>query len=94
MSSTLYNRGTTTQTGVRRRAEAVDKSLTDLRTAVASFGDMERITRLLEARVVSLERKITALEAANASLEERLVAQQAPAPAPVLEVQDATTAST
>jgi hypothetical protein len=94
MSSTLYNRGTTTQTGVRRRAEAVDKSITDLRAAIAAVGDTERVLRVLEARVAGLERKVSTLETANASLEERLAAQQAPAPTPVLEVQDATATST
>jgi hypothetical protein len=85
MSSTLYNRGTTTQTGGRRRAEAVDKSITDLRTAVLSLGDTERSIRLLEARIAGLERKVATLETVNASLEERLKA-----PAPTLVVQDTT----
>lgn len=65
MSSTLYNRGTTTQTGVRRRAEAVEKSIADLRAAVSTADDTSRLVRLLEARIVALERKVATLEVTN-----------------------------
>lgn len=64
MSSTLYNRGTTTQTGVRRRAEAIDKSIADLRAAASTADETNRLVRLLEARIVALEKKVTTLEAA------------------------------
>jgi hypothetical protein len=67
MSSTLYNRGTTTQTGVRRRAEAIDKSIADLRVAATTADETNRLVRLLEARVVALEHKIAALETATTS---------------------------
>ena len=88
MSSTLYNRGTTTQTGVRRRAEAVDKSIADLRVAVSTTDETARLVRLLEARIVALERKVTALETTNTTLEARLKATE---PLPTLEVETVAT---
>ena len=92
MSSTLYNRGTTTQTGMRRRAEAVDKALADTATIAT---DASRTVRLLEARLAALEAantanltRITALEMTHttnqtrvAALEARIAALTAPAPA-------------
>jgi hypothetical protein len=65
MSSTLFNRGTTTQTGIRRRAEAVEKSIADLRTAVSTSDETARLVRILEARILALERKVTELEIAK-----------------------------
>jgi hypothetical protein len=73
MSSTLFNRGSTTQTGVRRRAEAIDKSITELRAAVSTSDETSRLVRLLEARISALERKVTTLEAANTALEAQVV---------------------
>lgn len=78
MSSTLYNRGTTTQTSVKRRAEAIDKSITEMRAAIASSDEVARQVRFLEARVAALEASNTALKAAVAQL-------SAPAPAPATE---------
>lgn len=79
MSSTLYNRGTTAQVAVRRRAEAVDQSIANMRIAISTSDETARLVRILEARVVALERKITALETANVALEARLKASESPA---------------
>jgi hypothetical protein len=81
MSSTLFNRGTTTQAGIRRRAEAVDKSIADLRAAVSTSDETARLVRLLEARILTLERKVADLEIANATLK----AAAAPTPTPTVD---------
>jgi hypothetical protein len=81
MSSTLYNRGTTTQTGLRRRAEAIDKALADTATIAT---DANRTVRLLEARLAALEAVNTANQTRIVALETRIATLTAPAPAPAV----------
>ena len=68
MSSTLYNRGTTTQTGIHRRAEAVERSLAELRATISTSDETNKLVRLLEARILGLERKVADLEITNTTL--------------------------
>ena len=55
MSSTLFARGTNTQVGLRRRAEVIDKSISDMRATVEGVQDLPRDFRVLRARVEAVE---------------------------------------
>lgn len=55
MSSTLFARGTMTQVGQRRRAEEVNKSLADMRTAVEGVQDLPLEFRVMRTRMEAME---------------------------------------
>lgn len=69
MSSTLFNRGMTTQVGMRRRAEEVKKSIDELRSTVtgarsmqATIDELSRENTVLRAMVAAMEGRISTLE--------------------------------
>lgn len=74
MSSTLFNRGMTTQMGQRRRAEEIQRSINELRATASD-------TRSLHEENVALRATISALEIRLASLEKGGVATVATATA-------------
>ncbi len=77
MSSTLFNRGVTTQTGIRRRTEGVDKTLAELRAAVAAADETSTLARALDARVRSLEAIVTGNQAEIAALKAEIASLRA-----------------
>ena len=85
MSSTLFGRGVNTQIGMRQRAEAVQRSLDDLRGTAsdvailrAEIHAVARDNNAFKVLVPTLERRIATLETA-------LAAVKAQAPAPLTE---------
>ena len=69
MSSTLFARGTNTQVGLRRRAEAIDKSIADMRTAVDGVQDLPRDFRVMRTRVEVLESHLATIAALSKTVE-------------------------
>lgn len=81
MSSTLFGRGVNAQVGMRQRAEAVQRSLDELRTTAADVamlraevqalvrenGTLKVLVPTLERRIATLETELAATKSQTAS---------------------------
>lgn len=79
MSSALFARGTMTQVGQRRRAEEVNKNISDLRDTLETVKDLPRDFRVLNTRMSAMETHtatITSMNKTVAELTEKIASQQ------------------
>jgi septal ring factor EnvC (AmiA/AmiB activator) len=76
MSSTLFARGVNTQTGMRKRAEDVAKSIADVTEAVRGFPDeflqLRAQILVLEKTVETLTKKVLVLEQKESEREKKV----------------------
>jgi hypothetical protein len=75
MSSTLFNRGMTSQVGMRRRAEEVKKSIDELRSTVTDTRSMQVTIDEITRENITMRAMITAMEGRMSILETNAATQ-------------------